>query len=90
MTDIEDPRHASLAQFEMFGIDLTTLLGIVIAVVAIFLLLDLLFAGGGMTGGMMGAAAQCGAAMMGSPYGWVVIVALVLVILAVFGIAFGR
>jgi hypothetical protein len=74
----------------MIGIDLTTLFIVVIAIVAVFLLFDLLFAGGGMTGGMMGAAAQCGAAVMGSPYGWIGILALVLMIIAAFGMAFGR
>ncbi len=73
----------------MFGIDLTTLVIIVIAFIGVFLLLDLVFAGGGMTGAMMGGAAQCGAAMMGSPYGWGLIVALVLVVLVAFGALFG-
>ncbi len=36
----------------MLGIDLTTVLVIIGAVILLFLLLDFLFAGGGMTGGM--------------------------------------
>ncbi len=80
----------------MFGVDLTILLLIIVALGVVFLVLDFLFAGGGMTlrqaqgrlGAMMGGAAQCGAAMMGSPYGWVLIVAFIVVVLAVFGFIF--
>lgn len=72
----------------MLGVDLTTLLFIFIALVVIFLALDFVFAGGGMTSAMMGGAAQCGAAMMGSPYGWVLIVAIVVIALGVFGFIF--
>jgi len=75
----------SHVSFEMFGIDLITLIIIVLAVVAVFFLLDFIFAGGGMTG----AATQCGAAMMGSPYGWIGIVAVIIVILAAFWMMFG-
>ncbi len=73
----------------MLGIDLTTALVIVIALVVLFLAFDFLFAGGGMTSAMMGGAMQCGAAAMASPFGWVLIVALILVVLAAFGILFG-
>ncbi len=73
----------------MFGIDWTIVLIGLGALVLLFLLLDLLFAGGGMTGGMMGAAAQCGAAVMGSPFGWVLIVAIIVAVLAAFGILYG-
>ena len=84
------PRHsAHVAWLQMLGIDLTTTLVILAALVVLFLALDFLFAGGGMTSAMMGGAIQCSAAVMGSPFGWVLIVALILVILAVFGIFFG-
>lgn len=73
----------------MFGIDLTTALVILAALIVLFLVSDFLFAGGGMTGGMMGAAAQCGAGIMGSPYGWTLIVAVVVIVLVVFGMVFG-
>jgi hypothetical protein len=73
----------------MLGIDLTTALMILGALIILFLAIDFLFAGGGMTSGLMGGAMQCGATMMGSPYGWVLIVALILVVLAAFGILFG-
>jgi len=73
----------------MFGIDLTTVLVILGALIVLFLAFDFLFAGGGMTSAMMGGAMQCGAAAMGSPFGWVLIVALILVVLAAFGILFG-
>ena len=71
---------------------------IVIGVLVVLILaLDLLFAGGGMTlrqaqgrlSAATGGAMQCGAAVMGSPFGWVLIVALILVVLATFGILFG-
>lgn len=73
----------------MLGIDLTTVLVILGALVILFLALDFLFAGGGMTSAMMGGAMQCGAAAMGSPYGWVLIIALILVALAAFALVFG-
>ena len=73
----------------MFGIDLTTILVILGALVVLFLVIDLVFAGGAITGGMMGATAQCGAAMMGSPYGWMLIVAIVVIVLFAFGMLFG-
>ena len=72
----------------MLGFDLTTAFVIIIALVLLFLALDFLFAGGGMTSAMMCGAMQCGAATMGSPYGWALIITLVLVVLAVFGILF--
>ena len=73
----------------MVGIDWTIVLVAIAVIVVLFLALDFLFAGGGMTGAMMGGAMQCGAAVMGSPFGWVLIVALILVVLAAFGILFG-
>lgn len=73
----------------MFGIDGTVVLIGLGALLILFLAIDFLFAGGGMTSAMMGGATQCGAAMMSSPYGWVLIVALVLVGLAIFGVLFG-
>ncbi len=73
----------------MLGIDLTTALVILGALVILFLAFDFVFAGGGMTSALMGGAMQCGAAAMGSPYGWMLIVVLVVVVLAVFGILFG-
>jgi hypothetical protein len=80
----------------MPGVDLTTVLLIIVALGVVFLVLDFLFAGGGMTlrqaqgrlGAMMGGAAQCGAAMMGSPYGWLLIVALIIIVLAASGFIF--
>ncbi len=73
----------------MFGIDLTTLLVLVAVLIAVFLVIDFLFAGGAMTSGMMGATAQCGAAAMSSPYGWMLIVAIVVIVLCAFGVLFG-
>ena len=73
----------------MVGIDWTIVLVAIAVVVVLFLALDFLFVGGGMTSAMMGGAMQCGAAVMGSPFGWVLIVALILVVLAAFGILFG-
>ena len=73
----------------MVGIDWTIVLVVIAVLVVLFLALDLLFAGGGMTSAAMGDATQCGAAVMESPFGWVLIVALILVVLAAFGILFG-
>ncbi|MCL4395848.1 MAG: hypothetical protein M1482_13775 [Chloroflexi bacterium] len=73
----------------MVGIDWTIVLVAIAVVVVLFLTFDFLFAGGGMTSAMMGGAMQCGAAAMGSPFGWALIVALILVVLAAFGILFG-
>ena len=81
--------HSLPVTFEMFGIDLTSVIVIFAALIVLFLVIDLVFAGGAMTGGMMGATAQCGAAMLGSPYGWMLIVALVVIILIAFGMMFG-
>ena len=67
------------------GIDLLTALAVLIAILVVLLAADLLFAGGGMTGAMM----HGGAAMMGSAYGWAIIVALVIVTLVAFGLLFG-
>ena len=73
----------------MFGIDLTTALVIFAALVIVFFALDFLFAGGGMTSAVMGGAMQCGAAMAASPYGWALILVIILVALGAFGILFG-
>ncbi len=67
----------------MVGIDLTTVLLLIVGLVVLFLALDFLFAGGGMTGAMMGGMMHGTAAMLGSPYGWALIIALVLIVLAV-------
>ncbi len=72
----------------MFGIDTVTLLVMIGALVVLLLLLDFLMAGGGMTGALMGGMMQCGAAVLGSPYGWVLVLTLVVIILALFGIYF--
>lgn len=73
---------------KMLGLDLTTMLVIIIALVVLFLAIDCLLAGGGMTSGMMSGMMHGGAAMMGSPYGWILIVALIVVALAIFGLLF--
>lgn len=72
----------------MFGVDAVIFLLALIAFVFLFLLLDFLLAGGGMTSAMMGGVMQCGAAVLGSPYGWTLMVAIVLIILVLFGIFF--
>ncbi|MBI5029270.1 MAG: hypothetical protein HZB51_01990 [Chloroflexi bacterium] len=73
----------------MFSFDLITAFIIIAALMVLFLMLDLVFAGGGMTSGLLGAVAQCGAAAMGSPYGWMLIVALVVIVLVAFGMMLG-
>ncbi|MBI5300617.1 MAG: hypothetical protein HY868_00655 [Chloroflexi bacterium] len=82
----------------MIGIDWVMVLIGLGALLILFLAIDFLFAGGGMSSAMMGTATQCGAAMtlaphasagVASPYGWVLIVALVLITLAIFGVLFG-
>jgi len=73
----------------MFGIDLITALVIIAVFVVLILVIDLVFTGGGMTSGMMGVAAQCGAAAMSSPYGWILIVAIIFIVLTAFGRLFG-
>lgn len=51
-------------------------------VLLVFLAFDLLIAGGGMTGGMMGGVAG----MMGTPWGWLVLLVLTAaVVVMVFG-----
>ncbi len=67
------------------GVDLVTALMLIIALVVALILLDCLLAGGGMTGAVMGGMMHGTAAMLGSPYGWLLIVALVLIILTAFG-----
>ncbi len=56
----------------MFGFDVNSFLAGAAVVLVVFLVLDLLFVGGGMTGGMMGGVAG----MMGTPWGWLVLVVL--------------
>lgn len=73
----------------MFGMDFTTVLIMITAAIILFIALDLLFAGGGMTSAAMGGAMQCGAAMMSSPYGWALILVIVLVALGAFSFFFG-
>ncbi len=58
---------------------------LILALVITLFLLDCLLAGGGMTGAVMGGMMHGTATMLGSPYGWLLIVALVLIILAAFG-----
>ncbi len=58
---------------------------LILALVVALILLDCLLAGGGMTGAVMGGMMHGTAAMLGSPYGWLLIVALVLIILTAFG-----
>ncbi len=70
------------------GIDLLTALMLILALGVVLFLLDCLLAGGSMTGAAMGGMMHGTAAMLGSPYGWLVIVALVLIILAAFGFLF--
>ena len=64
--------------------DLPTVVVALVAIGVIVLWLDVLFAGGAITGGMMHGVAG----MMGSPFGWTLIVALILIILVVFGLVF--
>lgn len=59
----------------------TVVVGLV-ALGVIVLWLDVLLAGGAMTGGMMHVVAR----MLSSPYGWLLSVTLVIVILVVFGL----
>ena len=68
----------------MFLMDLPTALVLFFALGVTLLWIDALFLGGAMMGGMMHGAAG----LMGSPFGWTLIVALVLVILIVFGLVF--
>lgn len=61
----------------MSNIDMNSFLIGAAVVLAVFLVFDLLIAGGGMTGGMMGGVAG----MMGTPWGWLVLVLLAAVLL---------
>lgn len=70
------------------SIDLLTFAVIVLIALGVLLVLDLLLAGGGTTGAMMGGMMHGAAGLMGSPFGWTLIVALVMVILILFGLAF--
>jgi len=66
--------------------ELGTIVWIIVAVVIVWLLLDLLVAGGGMTGGMMtGMAGMAG--MMGSPIGWGLVLILVVIGLLLYGVS---
>jgi hypothetical protein len=82
----------------MFGMDFTTLLVMIAAAIILFVALDFLFAGGGMTSAVtlaphasagVGGAMQCGAAMMSSPYGWALILVIILAALGAFSFFFG-
>lgn len=73
----------------MFGMDWTTVLVMVAVALVLLVALDLLLAGGGMTSAVMGGAMQCGAAMMSSPYGWALILVIILVALGAFSFFFG-
>ncbi len=68
----------------MFLMDLPTILVVLFALVVVLLWIDILLLGGAMTGGMMHGAAG----MMGSPYGWMLIVAFVVIVLVAFGLVF--
>lgn len=72
----------------MIGLDPILILAALLGLALAFLALDFVFSGGGMASAMMGGAAQCGTALMGSPYGWMLIVAVVVIALGVFGILF--
>lgn len=73
----------------MMAFDFTTVLVIFFGLFVLFLAVDFIFAGGGMTSAMMGGAIQsCGAALS-SPYGWTVIVGVLLILLAALWILFG-
>ncbi len=56
----------------MTGIDMNSFLLGAAVVLIVFLAFDLLVAGGGITGGMMGGVAG----MMGTPWGWLVLILL--------------
>lgn len=68
----------------MFLMDLPTALVLFFVLGVILLWIDALFLGGAMMSGMMHSAAG----LMGSPFGWTLIVALVVVILITFGLVF--
>ena len=72
----------------MFGVDLLTLFVIVMLALGVLLVLDLILAGGGMTSAMMGGMMHGAAGMMGSPFGWVLIVVFVVIVLVMFGLVF--
>ncbi len=73
----------------MFGLDLATVLVVVAITLVLFVALDILLAGGGMTSAAMGGATQSGAAMMSSPYGWALILVIIPVALGAFSFFFG-
>jgi len=66
--------------------NLPIILALLFALAAVLLWIDALFWGGAMMGGMMHGAA----ALMGSPNGWMLVVTLVVVVLAVFGTLLGQ
>ncbi len=70
------------------AVDLVAALMLIIALVVALILLDCLLAGGGITGAVMGGMMHGTAAMLGSPYGWLLIVAVILIVLTAFGLAF--
>ena len=63
--------------------ELGTIIWVIVAVILVWLVLDLLVAGGGMTGGMM---AGMGG-MMGSPIGWGLVLVLVAIGLLLYGLS---
>jgi len=63
-----------------FGSDPGNFLMTVLVLLVAFLALDLLVAGGGMTGGMMGGMAG----MMGTPWGWGLLLLLAVAVLLLF------
>ncbi len=62
----------------VFRHDAGQVLLVVGVVLVVFLVLDLLIAGGGMTGGMMGGMAG----MMGTPWGWGLVLLLTAIVIA--------
>jgi hypothetical protein len=70
------------------NVDIGTVLLIMVGVIVVLVLLDLLFAGGAMTGGMMSGMAGMMGGMAGSGYGLIVLLLLVIVGLLVYGFFF--
>lgn len=66
--------------------DLPVVVVVLVALAVIVLWLDVLFAGGAMTVGMMHGFAGA----LGTPHGWLVITALVIVILVAFALLVGQ
>ena len=63
--------------------EIGTIIWVIVAVILVWLVLDLLVAGGGMTGGMM---AGMGG-MMASPIGWGLVLILVVIGLLLYGLS---